>query len=75
MDGSHEILRERRTQKEGPTTRSAMPMPDGHSCYTCNLGIEMRYSASGARSKSQGYSSHLDDVEGIAADLDHDALR
>jgi hypothetical protein len=50
-------------------------MPDAHSCHTCNLSIEMRYSVAGPRSKSQGYWSHLDDVTGIAADLDHSALR
>jgi hypothetical protein len=50
-------------------------MPDAHSCHTCNLRIEMRYSTIGVKSKSQGYWSHLDDVGGIAADLDHDALR
>jgi hypothetical protein len=33
------------------------------------------YSVNGSRSTSQGYWSHLDDVDGIAADLDHDALR
>jgi hypothetical protein len=50
-------------------------MPEGHSCHTCNLGIEMRYSTLGPKSTSQGYWSHLDDVDGIAANLDHDALR
>jgi hypothetical protein len=50
-------------------------MPEAESCHTCNLGIEMRYSTSGAKSKSQGYWSHLDDATGIAADRDHDALR
>jgi hypothetical protein len=35
----------------------------------------MRYSVNGPRSKGQGHWSHLDDAEGIAADLDHDALR
>jgi hypothetical protein len=48
---------------------------DRHSCHTCHLGIEMRYSVNGPKSKGQGYWSHLDDVEGVAADLDHDALR
>jgi hypothetical protein len=50
-------------------------MPDADTCHTCNLAIEMRYSTGRARSKSQGFWSHLDDVTGIAADLDHDALR
>jgi hypothetical protein len=50
-------------------------MPDPHSCHTCNLGIEMRYSTTASRSKSQGFWSHLEDVTGIAADMDHDALR
>jgi hypothetical protein len=50
-------------------------MTDAHSCHTRKLGIEMRYGTTGAKSKSQGYWSHLDDVAGIAADLDHDALR
>jgi hypothetical protein len=48
---------------------------DRNSCYTCKLGIEMRYSVSSPKSKGQGYWSHLDNVDGIAAGLDHDALR
>ena len=48
---------------------------DGPRCHTCDLGIEMRYSVSGPRSIAQGYWSHQDTEEGIAADLDHDALR
>jgi hypothetical protein len=47
----------------------------GPRCYTCGLGIEMRYSVSGPRSKSQGYWSHQDTVAGIAADLEHHALK
>ena len=47
----------------------------GARCNTCQLGIEMRYSISGPRSNSQGYWSHQDTEAGIAADLDHDALR
>jgi hypothetical protein len=47
----------------------------GPRCHTCDLGIEMRYSGSGPRSKSQGYWSHQDTIAGIAADLKHDALR
>jgi hypothetical protein len=47
----------------------------GPRCHTCGLSIEMRYPVSGPRSKSQGYWSHQDTAEGIAADLDHDALR
>jgi hypothetical protein len=50
-------------------------MPDPVSCHTCQLGIEMRYSVSAPKSTGQGYWSHLDDVDGIAADLDHAALR
>jgi hypothetical protein len=46
----------------------------GPRCYTCQLGIEMRYGV-GPRSKSQGYWSHQDTVAGSAADLDHDSLR
>lgn len=47
----------------------------GPRCHTCELGIEMRYGVSGPRSKSQGYWAHQATAEGIAADLDHDALR
>jgi hypothetical protein len=47
----------------------------GPRCYTCQLGIEMRYGVSSPRSKSQGYWSHQDTVAGSAAGLDHDALR
>jgi hypothetical protein len=47
----------------------------GPRCHACDLGIEMRYSVSGPRSKSPGYWSHLDTVAGNAADLDHGALR
>jgi len=47
----------------------------GPRCHTCELGIELRYSVSGPRSTGQGYWSHLDTVAGIAADMDHDALR
>jgi hypothetical protein len=50
-------------------------MLEAHSCQTCKLGIEMRYPVSAPRSTSQGHWAHLDDVAGIAADLDHDALR
>jgi hypothetical protein len=50
-------------------------MVDDHSCHTCNLGIEMRHRVSGPRSKSQGFWGHLDTEAGIAADLDHAALR
>jgi hypothetical protein len=50
-------------------------MCDIPSCHTCHLGIEMRYSVSGPRSKNQGFWSHLDDAAGIAADLDHAAVR
>jgi hypothetical protein len=50
-------------------------MNEGDFCHTCELGIEMRYSAAGSKSNNQGYWSHLNDVAGIAADLDHDALR
>jgi hypothetical protein len=47
----------------------------GPRCHTCDLGIEMRYSLTAPKSKSQGYWSHQDTTAGIAADLDHDALR
>ena len=47
----------------------------GARCHTCHLGIEMRHSVSGPESKSQGHWSHQDTAAGIAADLDHDALR
>ena len=47
----------------------------GPRCHICDLGIEMRYSIRGPRSKGQGHWSHQDTVAGIAADLDHDALR
>ena len=47
----------------------------GPRCHACELGIEMRYAVSGPRSKSQGYWSHQETSAGIAADLDHDALR
>jgi hypothetical protein len=47
----------------------------GPRCHTCQLGIEMRYSASAPRSKSQGHWAHQDTAAGIATDLDHDALR
>jgi hypothetical protein len=50
-------------------------MMDDPSCHTCKLGIEMRYSVSGQRSKNQGYWTHLDTEPGIAADLDHMAQR
>jgi hypothetical protein len=50
-------------------------MTDGYNCYTCHLGIVMRYAVTGPKSTSQGYWSHLDTVAGIAADLDHDAVR
>ena len=35
--------------------------------HTCDLGIEMRYSQTGPRSKSQGHWSHQDTTAGIAA--------
>jgi hypothetical protein len=47
----------------------------GPRCHICDPGIEMRYSVSGPRSKSQGYWSQQDTVAGIAADLDHGAVR
>ena len=47
----------------------------GPRCHTCGRGIEMRYNVSGPKSKGQGYWSHQDTEEGIAADLDHGALR
>jgi hypothetical protein len=50
-------------------------MDELNNCRTCDLGIEMRYSVSGPRSKSQGYWAHLDTEAGVAADLDHAALR
>jgi hypothetical protein len=50
-------------------------MDDLHRCHTCNLGIEMRYSASWPRSSGQGDWAHMDTVAGIAADKDHDAVR
>ncbi len=60
----------------GPRVQRARPiMADGHSCIACNLGIELRHSVSDPMSSSQGFWSHLDDVEGIAADLDHQALK
>jgi hypothetical protein len=45
------------------------------SCHTCHLDIELRYSVTGPKSTSQGYWSHLNTAEGIAADKDHGALR
>jgi hypothetical protein len=54
------------------TTRT---MKDEYSCRFCHLGIVMRYAVGGQRSTSQGYWSHVDTVVGIAADVDHDALR
>jgi hypothetical protein len=63
-----------RTQTPGPKSE-VIAMPDAHSCHTCNLDIEMRYGISRSKSINQGYWAHLDNVEGIAADLDHDALR
>jgi hypothetical protein len=50
-------------------------MDNPHTCHACHLAIEMRYSLTGPKSTTQGHWSHLDDVDGIAADLDHDALR
>ncbi len=50
-------------------------MPEGNSCHTCDLPIEMRYSIGSPRSKSQGFWVHVDTVAGIAADMDHSALR
>jgi hypothetical protein len=47
----------------------------GPRCHICDLGIEMRYSVAGPKSKSQGHWSHQDTEAGIAADLDHDAVR
>jgi hypothetical protein len=49
-------------------------MPEAH-CQICKLEIELRHSVSGPKSKSQAFWSHLDDAAGIAADVDHDALR
>ena len=48
---------------------------DDISCHTCNFGIKMRYSASGAAIEEPSYWAHLDTAAGIAADLDHAALR
>jgi hypothetical protein len=50
-------------------------MMDDISCHTSNLSIRMRYSASGAAIEEPGYLAHLDTAAGIAADLDHAALR
>jgi hypothetical protein len=47
----------------------------GPRCHICELGIEIRYSVSEPKSKSQGHWSHQDTVAGVAADLDHEALR
>ena len=63
------------SQLEGQTWAPRRAMMDAVSCLTCNLGIKMRYSVSGPLSKSQGYWAHLDTAAGIAADLDHAALR
>jgi anti-anti-sigma factor len=52
---------------------TSTPVPDPQSCHTCDLGIEMRYSVSDPEPK--GHWSHLNDAEGIAADLDDVALR
>lgn len=51
------------------------PMDELDKCRSCGLDIEMRYGVSTPRSRSQGYWSHLEDVTGIEADKDHDALR
>ena len=47
----------------------------GARCNTCGARGRCAYSISGPRSNSQGYWSHQDTEAGIAADLDHDALR
>ncbi len=47
----------------------------GPRCHTRDLDIEMRYPVSGPRPTSQGHWSHQDTVAGLAADLDHEALR
>jgi hypothetical protein len=47
----------------------------GPRCHTCEQGIEIRYSMSGPTSKNQGHRFHQDTEAGIAADLDHEAVR
>jgi hypothetical protein len=43
--------------------------------HACSPRIEMRYSISGPKSNRHGYWSHQNAADGIAADLDRDALR
>jgi hypothetical protein len=47
----------------------------GPRCRTCGFGIELRYGVGGLRSTRQSHRSHQDTEAGIAADLDHEALR
>jgi hypothetical protein len=55
-----------------PTTSMTDAMP---RCHICGTPIERRYGLTRPRSISQGYWSHLDTVEGTAADNDHEAQR
>ena len=51
------------------------PMSDHNRCHVCRLGIEMRYGEVRPMSSAPGYWAHLDTVDGIAAEGDHDAVR
>jgi hypothetical protein len=55
--------------------KTADRMVDLHSCHTCTLDIERRYGVNGPRSTNQGYWSHTQTLAGLAADLDHAAVR
>jgi hypothetical protein len=50
-------------------------MSEPNRCHVCRLGIEMRYGEVRPRSSAPGYWAHLNTVDGIAADGDHDAVR
>ena len=62
-------------ERRAPWQSGRSSVGNPNRCHVCRLGIEMRYGEVRPMSSAPGYWAHLDTVDGIAADGDHDAVR